>query len=225
MQKLKAVFIVIFLALVLPAHKSYSGSILKIFKFDEKNALNEWKEKIFKNKVFYNIESGQSGGFLSAESVRSCSGLFYKIRFNPKKYPLISWKWKVIQFPDKNKPQISNGGWLEKDDYPARVYIIFPSIFFKNTKCIEYVWDENLSEGTIMTSPYMKTIKIIVIESGKENINNWVYEKRNIFKDYINAFGRKPPYVGAIALMTDADNTLSTAEALYAEIKVRYKDE
>ncbi len=225
MQKLKAAFIAIFLILALPVHKSYSENIFKTFKFDKENALNEWKEKIFKNKVFYNVKPNQSGGFLSAESIRSCSGLFYKIRFNPRIYPMISWKWKVIKFPNKNKTKSSEGGWLEKDDYSARVYVIFPSISFKNTKCIEYVWDENLPEGTIMTSPYMKNIKIIVIESGKENINNWVHEERNIPEDYINAFGKNPPHVGAIALMTDADNTLSTAEALYAEIKVRYKNE
>ena len=103
--------------------------------------------------------------------------------------------------------------------------MIFPSILFTNRKSIEYVWDETTEEETYMSSPYFKNIKIIVIESGKENLNRWVYEERNINDDYIQLFGKKPPNVGAIAIMTDADNTASSAEALYAEIKVGYKNE
>jgi hypothetical protein len=47
--------------------------------------------------------------------------------------------------------------------------------------------------------------------------------ERNIYEDYKRAFGKNPGWIGAIALMTDTDNTLSTAEALYTDIKVGYK--
>ncbi len=57
-------------------------------------------------------------------------------------------------------------------------------------------------------------------------MDEWVPEERNILKDYKRAFGKTPTQrVGAIALMTDADNTLSTAEALYKDIKVGYPHE
>ena len=95
-----------------------------------------------------------------------------------------------------------------------------------NIQSIEYIWDESLPEGTIITSPYFKGLKLIVVESGKKNIERWVYEKRNIYDDYKKAFGRPPRRrVSAIALMTDSDNTLSTAEAFYRNIKVGYRDE
>ncbi len=204
---------------------SNSLEFQKFFNFDAENGLKEWTEKVFKNKVFYVIEPRQEDGYLSAESKESCSGLFYKIRFNPNEYPMISWEWKVLTFPNKSKETTISKGWIEKDDYPARVYVIFPSIFFKNTKCIEYVWDENLPEETKITSPYLENIKIIVVESGKTNINKWVIEERNISEDYKMLFGTSAPYVGAIAIMTDADNTLSTAEAMYNNIKVGYINE
>ena len=77
-----------------------------------------------------------------------------------------------------------------------------------------------------MSSPYFKNIKLMVIESGENNIGQWVFEKRNIYEDYKRVFGRSPSSrVGAIALMTDTDNTLSTAEAVYRDIKVGCKDE
>ena len=90
---------------------------------------------------------------------------------------------------------------------------------------IEYISDENLAEGTIITSPYFGNIKLIVAESGRKNLNKWVFEERNIYEDYKKCFRGTPPLVGAIALMTDTDNTLSTAEASYKNIRVGYKNE
>ncbi len=81
----------------------------------------------------------------------------------------------------------------------------------------------NLAEGTVLTSPYSGNIKLIVAESGRANLNKWVPEERNIRRDYERAFGRiNALKVAAIALMTDADNTASTAEAAYQNIKVGY---
>ena len=138
---------------------------------------------------------------------------------------MISWKWKVVRFPDKRTRDEQENGWVEKDDYAARVYVIFPSWIFTNIKCIEYIWAENLPVGKIITSPYLKNIKLIVVESGRKNLGQWVFEERNIYEDYKRAFGRRPGAVGAIALMTDTDNTLSTAEAQYTQIKVGYKND
>lgn len=222
MPKRKFIFPLIFAILFSVTFYAYAYNLPKFFPFNKKGALGEWKEKIFRNKVVYTVEPIREGGYLSAKSDKACSGIFYKIKFHPKEFPFISWKWKTIAFPKKNKKE-AKGGWLEKDDYAARVYVIFPSFIFTNTKAIEYIWDENLPEEAILTSPYWHNIKLIVVESGTRNINQWVSEERDIYKDYMRAFGKKPSHVGAIALMTDTDNTLSTAEALYKEIKVGYR--
>ncbi|MDP1853185.1 MAG: DUF3047 domain-containing protein [Candidatus Omnitrophota bacterium] len=223
MPRRKFISLLIFVAFCSVTFYAYAYNLPKFFPFNKKNALGEWQEKIFKNKVLYSIEPTHEGGYLSAKSNKACSGIFYKIKFHPKEFPLISWKWKIVSFPKKNKDKNVKGGWLEKDDYAARVYVIFPSFIFTNTKAIEYIWDENLPEGTILTSPYWRNIKLIVIESGRKNIDQWATEERNIHKDYVLAFRNQPGNVGAIALMTDTDNTLSSAEALYKEIKVGYR--
>ncbi len=197
----------------------------KKFPFKEKDALDEWQEKVFRGRVLYSVKTQEDDSYLVAYSDNTASGIFYQIRFDPKKLPMISWKWKVLEFPKKGKIGGGNGGWIEQDDYAARLYVIFPKLSFNLTKSLEYVWDKSLPVGTIKESPYSKNIKIIVIESGSGNINKWVQEKRNIYEDYIKAFNRKPGKVGAIAIMTDTDNTSSTAEAHYDELKVRYKDE
>ena len=202
---------------------AYAAKLPKFFPFNTKRALKEWQEKVFKGRVVYVVEPTREGGYLLAKSNKAASGLMHKVKFHPKKYPMISWKWKIIKFPDKKTRADQENGWIEKDDYAARVYVIFPSWIFTNIKCIEYIWAENLPVGKIITSPYLKNIKLIVVESGKKNLGQWVFEERNIYEDYKRAFGRSPGGVGAIALMTDTDNTLSTAEAQYTQIKVGYK--
>jgi len=222
--KFKALLLISVLApLFLFSHAS-AASAGKWFSFNKRDALVEWQEKIFKGKVFYSIKMEKMGGYLAAYSKNAASGILYEISFSPRKYPAVSWKWKVIQFPKESAGQHSAGRWIEKDDYATRFYVIFPAFFFTNTKSLEYVWDKYLPEGTVMTSPYYKNIKIIVAESGENNLGKWVSEKRNIYEDFKKAFGRPPGHVGAIAIMTDTDNTISTAEADYDEIKVGYKD-
>jgi len=226
MRKPNFLYIIVPGILILLIYCAYAYNLPKDFLFDKKDALREWQEKVFKNKVVYFVEPELEGGYLSAISEKACSGLLYRISFSTKERPMISWHWKVVKFPQKSDDTDKKGGWIEKDDYAARVYVIFPSWIFTNMKSLEYIWDENLSEGTILTSPYFGNIKLIVVESGRKNLGQWVFEKRNIYEDYKKAFGTEPrAKVGAIALMTDTDNTLSTAETLYKDIKVGYKDE
>jgi len=62
---------------------------------------------------------------------------------------------------------------------------------------------------------------MIVIESGPENAGCWLSEERNIKNSFIKAFGEAPPKVGAIAIMTDTDDTGESAQAWYGPIQIR----
>jgi len=225
-MKNKLFFILTLAFLILIVYCVYAYDLPKWFPFNEKNALRGWQEKIFKDRVLYVVETKYQDGYLRAQSDKACSGLLYKLNFSPLKHPMMSWQWKVTKFPDKSQSAASQSGWLEKDDYAARVYVIFPSWNIFHIKSLEYIWDESLPEETVILSPNTSNIKIIVAQSGKDKVNDWVFEERDILQDYKKAFGKTPTQkVGAIALMTDADNTLSTAEALYKEIKVGYSYE
>ena len=210
------------LLLIYPA---FAFQLPKWFPFNHVRALDEWQEKIFKGRVLYQIKANPGEGFLSAVSRSASSGLLYRIKFDVTKFPMISWEWMVKKFPTKKAGPNPSGGWIERDDYAARVYVIFPSWNFTNIKTLEYIWDEDQPAGKILTSPYSNNIKLLVIESGKANLNRWVLEERNIQQDYQKAFGVKAPrYVGAVAIMTDADNSVSIAEALYKNLRIGYKN-
>lgn len=224
MKKLCISFCVLLSALLLlVVSTSFSFELPKWFPFSTERSLNEWQTKIFKGKVIYKIEREKVDSSLHALSLGSASAIFYKIdhRFRAQEFPMLSWRWKVVKFPDQQKLKTLQG--LEKDDYAARVYVIFPSIFLLNSKVLEYVWDETEPLGRIFDSPYSPNIKLIIAQSGNKELGNWVLEERNILIDYRRAFGRDPSLrVGAIALMSDADNTGDVAEAYFDDIKLGY---
>lgn len=223
---LKPLIFVIFFLLLAGAVFSFNFNLPKWFPFSTERSLDEWEEKVLKGKVLYRVEREDSGGFLHAFSRSSASAIYYRIRdrFKAEDYPLMNWKWKVIKFPDKEKLSLRQG--IERDDYAARVYVIFPSLNFMSSKALEYVWDESMPVGTICQSPYSKNIRLIVVQAGKDETGKWVFEEHNIYEDYQKAFGSKPTLkVGAVALMSDADNTEDVVEAYFDEINIGYKKE
>jgi len=109
----------------------------------------------------------------------------------------------------------------EREDYAARIYVIFPFLTFSSSKFIEYIWAEDLPIGTIKTSPAGNNIKQIVARSGKMEGAQWVVENRNVYEDYVAAFGKKPTMnAGAVAIMCNADNSKSSAGALFDDITI-----
>jgi hypothetical protein len=135
----------------------------------------------------------------------------------------MSWKWRAEKFPALKCPESLEAE--NADDFAARVYIIFPTIFITNSKVLEYVWAETLPVGTTGTSPYSKNIKLIVARSGPAKDKEWSFEERDVIDDYVRVFGTRPERdIGAIALMTNAEHTGTSAEASYDEIKVGYKE-
>lgn len=199
--------------------------LVKWFPFSEENSLREWEEKIFKNKVIYEVEKGSDLAYVRAKATDAASALYYKIKVDAKtRHPMISWKWHAEKFPVKALPE--NLESQDEDDFAARVYVIFPAFFFTNSKVLEYIWAEKLPVGTIGTSPYSDNIKIFVLKSGPAKPGEWPGEERDIMQDYRKAFGRSPEYdIGAVAFMTNTEHTGSSADAMYDDIKLGYKED
>lgn len=219
----------VLLAVIFLRHKSpavkvekpgYSVEVVKPFAFSNDSDLKEWEEKVFKGKVIYRVEKTGDQSYVRAESDKAASALYYKIKMDAKSaHPVVSWKWRAEKFPVKtNKESLETEN---EDDFAARVYVIFPALFFTNSKVLEYVWAESLPVGSTGSSPYSKNIKLMVLQSGPKK--DWTLEERDIRADYLAMFGREPEYnIGAVAFMTNAEHTGSSAGAVYDEIKLGY---
>ena len=176
---------------------------------------SKWVEKSFKGRTQYEVTQENNLRCIKAVSHSTASGLYYEINYETEKYPLLHWRWKVDHV-------LLNGNALikEGDDYAARIYVVFPSILFWKTKAINYIWANKLPRGTAVVNPYSSNAIMIAVESGSSKTGQWIEEERNVFEDFREHFKQDPPRVGAIAIMTDTDNTGEKAVAWYGPIRI-----
>jgi hypothetical protein len=193
-----------------------SVSAAEILLDDYKKGLSpKWEEKSFKGKTEYEVTQEDNQLCIKATSSASASALYYKIKYDTKDYPVLTWRWKVNHV-------LSKGDALHKegDDYAARVYVVFPSLAFWRTKALNYIWANKLPKGQAVPNPFSANAIMVAVESGPERTGHWLEERRNIVEDYRRYFGEDPPKAGAIAIMTDTDNTGENATAWYGPIRV-----
>jgi hypothetical protein len=83
-----------------------------------------------------------------------------------------------------------------------------------------YVWDPRAPREQVIVNGRTDRVRKIVLESGSENLGRWMHYRRSLRQDFIRAFGEEPGPLVGVALMTDADNTASRAEAWYGDIRI-----
>jgi hypothetical protein len=83
-----------------------------------------------------------------------------------------------------------------------------------------YVWSNKLPAGTVVKSGRTDRIRKLVVESGRKNLNIWLDYERDVAADFELAFGERPGALVGIGLMTDSDNTRTTAQAWYGSVKL-----
>ena len=159
---------------------------------------------------------------MKATADASASGLIHPVHADPRRTPVLRWRWKVENLLAKADVTSKQG-----DDYPARIYVAFaydPSraslgqrIKYAAARLIygeypphsglNYIWESKAPVGTVVPNPFIDRVRMIVVDSGPAHIGQWVEHERNVYEDYKQAFGEEPPMISGIAIMTDADNT------------------
>lgn len=200
--------------------------VIKDIVFGAPKALAGWEEKIFKGKTVYAILTEGDQNFLRASSRGASSGLYLKVDVPATPDLLLSWEWRAVKFPTKKEGvRLAD---RSQDDFAARIYVVFPGRSFFSTNVIEYIWDERIPENTFQSSPFSDRIKLFVVRSGapKEEGAGWFEEQRNVYEDYQMLFGKPPDRpVGAVAIMSDSDNTQTLSEADFRRLTIKTKNE
>ena len=181
----------------------------------ETEGLVGWERKSFKGETEYSIVREGGSTVVKARSSAAASGLFRKVQLDPLQYRYLRWKWKVAG-PLRGGAEKTKAG----DDYSARLYVVFPGFFFWQTKAINYVWAGRLPKEESFPNPYTGNAMMVVVESGTEKAGTWVTEQRDVLNDYRRLFAGEPRQIGAIAVMTDTDNTGGEALAWYGDIAI-----
>ncbi len=81
-----------------------------------------------------------------------------------------------------------------------------------------YVWSNQRDVGSVMLNPRTDRIRKLVLESGKARLGLWLDYERDVRADYRKVFGEEPGRLMAVGLMTDTDNTRSSARAWYGPL-------
>lgn len=84
-----------------------------------------------------------------------------------------------------------------------------------------YVWSNHAPLETVFTSARTDRVRKIVVETGEHHLRRWRSYRRDLSADFYRTFGERPGPLVGIGLMTDADNTGSTAEAWYGDVLLR----
>jgi Protein of unknown function (DUF3047) len=203
------------------------------------NGWNFYRIAPFKKNTVYRLESYQGKTVLSANSKTSASGLAVKLRPRQASNLLLQWEWKALN-PIVNADNAD--GYA--DDAPLRILVAFDGnksklplkekMTFEMANLISgqempyatlmYIWSGKSPVETIITNAHTSRIKMIVVDSGWDNLGQWHKHQRDLAADYKRAYGEAPGEVIGIALLTDTDNTKSETRAFYGDIELIRKN-
>jgi len=188
-----------------------------------------------KKNTVYRLENYQGRTVLSANSKTSASGLAVKLRPRQANNLWLQWEWKALS----PIPEADNAERYH-DDAPLRILVAFDGnksklplkekLNFEMANLISgqempyatlmYIWSGKSPIDTIINNAHTSRIKMIVVDSGWDNLGTWHKHQRDLAADYKRAYGVPPGEVIGIALLTDTDNTKSEARAIYGDIEL-----
>ena len=172
---------------------------------------------------------------IAAKAQSSASMLRQVMRVEPAALGRIRFSWKLpdlIQYADMSI--------REFDDSPVRVVLAFEGdrskFSGKNAVLSElahvlsgeplpyatlmYVWCNDCKPEEIIVNPHTDRIRKLPLESGTGKLNRWIDYERSVRADFVKAFGEEPGMLTSISIMTDSDNTKTTAHAFYGPVQL-----
>jgi len=170
-----------------------------------------------------------------AESDGSASMFRRMVRLEPGALGTVRFSWQV-----EDLIAAANLYDLDAEDSPVRLMFAFDGdaarlsqrnrLLFEMAHVLTgeappyatlmYVWDNHAPRESVILGGRSDRIRKIVLESGARHLGQWRHYERDIAADFRRAFGEEPGALISIGLMTDSDNTRSSARAWYGEVLV-----
>jgi hypothetical protein len=101
-----------------------------------------------------------------------------KIDWDPKAYPVLTWRWRLQKATAENEPVAAIYASLDTD-------LMFIPVFTK------YVWSATKPEGTF-TEGGMFSGSEIVVQSGTKEVGQWFEERVNVYEDFKRIHKHEP---------------------------------
>ena len=186
-----------------------------------------------KRPTHYQLDQHEGRSVVLATSERAVSLFRKNERIDADQLGVLRFSWKV--------PRLISGADLaqrDKADSPARLVLAFEgdrsNFSMKNSMLSElslaltgepmpyatlmYVWSNHEPLNTVLKDPNTDRIRKLVVASGPSQLNQWLHVERDVRADFVQAFGEAPGALLSMGLMTDTDNTQSSARAYYGPV-------
>lgn len=192
-----------------------------------------WTLSRFKKPTEYSLVDYDGRTVVQAKARSSASGLVHPLDIDPRRYPLLTWQWKITDIIAS-----ADNTTKHAEDSPVRIVVSFAGdidtlplddrIFFDNIRLVTgqqlpyatlmYIWENRAPRNTVIPNLHTSRIKMLVAESGRDRVGRWHDITRNVLEDFRRAFGEEPGTITSIGVMTDTDNTGESAHAYYGDI-------
>jgi DUF3047 family protein len=186
---------------------SFASNTLREFPSD-------WKARKDEGKEVYSVQ--EDGGLRFLRAVSRGLGLqaAKEKAWDLRAYPVLAWSWRPREFPRGADERES-----ATNDSALAVYMLVPYSRIRGPKAVKYIWSEKVPVGTHLTSNTGLT-QVRVLRSGTAGKDRWTEERVNVLADYKKYFGEaEAPKPAGIAVLTDSDDTKSSAAGDYANFR------
>ena len=130
-----------------------------------------------KGRDAYKIQTEDGVNFLAAKDAGQRIKK-KKIDWDPKAFPVLSWRWRLHKTRTDTEPVAAIYASLDVD-------LMFIPVFTK------YVWSATKPEGTF-TEGGMFSGSEIVVQSGTKDVDQWFEERVNVYEDFKRIHKHEP---------------------------------
>jgi hypothetical protein len=174
----------------------------------------EWRARTDAGKSVYTVREEGGKRFLAALSQGLGVQAARERTWDLDAYPVLAWSWRPREFPKGGDERDS-----DTNDSVLAVYLLVPHSRVRGPKAVKYIWSEKVPVGTHLTSN-MGLTQVRVLRSGSAGKDEWSEARVNVLQDYKKFFNESAtPKPAGVAVLTDADDTKSTAAGDYADFR------
>jgi ABC-type transporter MlaC component len=175
----------------------------------------KWRGGDDKKNKPYEVREENGNRYLAAEDNGESVILLKELKWNLKKYPYISFKWRAHKIPAGGDERYGR-----TVDSAAGLYLTYKKKLGYIPVSVKFVWSSTLPVGSAMKRSGIGKPWMVVAESGEDHLGEWrtyIFDARQAYKD---TFGGNPPDRPlGLGFLSDANSTHSQAYADYDDIR------
>jgi hypothetical protein len=118
----------------------------------------------------YQIHRDGTQSFLRCTGVDSNVRIFKRVAWDPKMYPVVTWRWRLRSPYPGTEPV-------------AAVFISLDQDFFGIPVSTKYIWSPNLPAGSLIEGGLFRPAQL-VLRSGTDKVGEWLEERVNAYEDF-----------------------------------------